>query len=169
MFSTIKFRHFTRKSSANYHPGKNNMPSTFFDCPTVGGHMILQRPHLGGQVAERWITHDNMWLRRAAILHQLGWKEKTDRERLFRFCLMRCHEEDFFIRKAIGWALREYARTEPVAVRSFVMKNSHSLSSLSRKEALKHLWKVWMLENAFLLLCICALLYFCCFYNCYFA
>ena len=101
--------------------------------------MILQRPHLGGQVAERWVTHDNMWLRRAAILHQLGWKEKTDKERLFHFCLMRCHEEDFFIRKAIGWALREYARTKPSAVRSFVMKNSSSLSSLSRKEALKHL------------------------------
>ena len=101
--------------------------------------MIRQRPHLGSQVAERWIMHDNMWLQRAAILHQLGWKEKTDEERLFHFCLVRCREEDFFIRKAIGWALREYARTKPSAVRSFVAKNSNSLSSLSRKEAMKHL------------------------------
>lgn len=69
---------------------------------------------------------------------QLNWKEKTDSALLFSFCLKRSHETEFFIRKAIGWSLREYAKTNKKAVKDFVHKNKNSFSTLSIKEALKH-------------------------------
>lgn len=88
---------------------------------------------------EAWIDGDDLWLRRTAILCQLGHKDLTNQAMLFEFCLRRSHEEEFFIRKAIGWALREYARTDPDAVRDFLAKNHGRLSGLSRREAAKHL------------------------------
>ena len=90
---------------------------------------------------DEWIEDDDMWLRRSAILHQLHFKEKTDEDRLFRYCLSRGHEEEFFIRKAIGWGLRQYARCSPEAVRKFVRENEEALSTLSVKEAMKHIHK----------------------------
>jgi 3-methyladenine DNA glycosylase AlkD len=80
-----------------------------------------------------------MWLARTALLHQLGYKGATDSVRLFGYCERRADHPDFFIRKAIGWALREYAKTDPEAVRAFVFKNAGSLSGLSQREALKNL------------------------------
>jgi 3-methyladenine DNA glycosylase AlkD len=80
-----------------------------------------------------------MWLRRVALLHQLEWKARTDEPRLFRYCLLCAHEPEFFIRKAIGWALRQYARTNPAAVRQFLTVNRAQLSGLSLREAAKHL------------------------------
>lgn len=109
----------------------------------VATHMI--RPLVigfGNQVwprVDRWIDDENMWLRRAAIICQVGAKEKTDEGRLFRFCAARMHEREFFIRKAIGWALRDYARTDPEAVAEFVIDHRGSLSGLSYREATKHL------------------------------
>lgn len=85
---------------------------------------------------DRWQDAPNLWLRRTAILYQLSWKTKTDTERLFQACLVNAHEQDFFIRKAIGWALRQYARTDAVAVINFVACTP--LSALSKREALKH-------------------------------
>ena len=84
------------------------------------------------------IRHENFWVRRIAMLHQLGWREATDTQRLFDDALRLSHEKEFFIRKAIGWALRDYARTVPVAVRSFVLAHHDQLSPLSQREALKH-------------------------------
>jgi 3-methyladenine DNA glycosylase AlkD len=84
------------------------------------------------------IRHENFWVRRIAMLHQLGWREATDTQRLFDDALRLSHEKEFFIRKAIGWALRDYARTSPVAVRSFVLAHRDQLSPLSQREALKH-------------------------------
>jgi len=80
-----------------------------------------------------------MWLRRAAIIHQLSYKEEADEALLFEFCLRRCHEEEFFIRKAIGWALRQHARVAPTAVRKFTKENKDKLSKLSFQQAMKHL------------------------------
>jgi len=88
---------------------------------------------------DSWIDHDDMWLRRAAIICQVGAKEQTASDRLFRFCEKRFHEKEFFIRKAIGWALRDYARTEPEAVARFVMEHREELSGLSYREATKHI------------------------------
>jgi 3-methyladenine DNA glycosylase AlkD len=93
-------------------------------------------------ILERWAQTENFWLRRAAILHQLGLKAKTDEQRLFKFILENTHENEFFIRKAIGWALREYSYTNPEAVKSFVLEHQSTLSNLGRREALKALERI---------------------------
>jgi len=79
-----------------------------------------------------------MWLVRTALLFQLHYGSATDTERLFAYCTRQAGHPDFFVRKAIGWALRHYARTDPAEVRAFVAMTP-SLSPLSRKEAMKHL------------------------------
>lgn len=104
----------------------------------VVGALVLKHGSVAIELMDEWIHHDNMWLRRTALLHQQKFKEKTDSSRLFRFCLDRAHEKDFFIRKAIGWALRQYHRVDPRAVERFVRRNEDKLSTLSKKEALKH-------------------------------
>lgn len=88
---------------------------------------------------DKWKIDDNLWLRRTAILHQLHYKAETNKSWLFSCCKLRAHETEFFIQKAIGWSLREYARTNPAAVRKFVKENKKKLSQLSAREATKHL------------------------------
>jgi 3-methyladenine DNA glycosylase AlkD len=88
---------------------------------------------------ERWIDDPDMWIRRTAILAHLKHKNATDAAQLFDHCLRRAHEREFFIRKAIGWALREYSKTDPRAVRAFLAKNRQRLSKLSFDEGSKHL------------------------------
>jgi 3-methyladenine DNA glycosylase AlkD len=85
------------------------------------------------------LVHPHLWVRRVAMLHQLGWREQTDPERLLRYALTLAPEKDFFIRKAIGWALRDHARTQPDAVRDFLASHADQLSGLTRREAGKHL------------------------------
>ena len=80
-----------------------------------------------------------MWIRRTAIVSQIKHRADTDEPQLFGYCLRRAHEREFFIRKAIGWALRQYARFDPAAVRTFVEENRSRLSTLSVREATKHL------------------------------
>lgn len=87
----------------------------------------------------RWIDDEDLWIRRTAIIGQLKHKSETDSDLLFDFCLRRAHEPEFFIRKAIGWALREYAKTDPGAVLDFTTTHRDRLSSLSFREATKHL------------------------------
>jgi 3-methyladenine DNA glycosylase AlkD len=101
----------------------------------VVGRIVLAHPATAATM-DRWLDHESMWLRRSAILHQLKWKERTDQERLFRYCLARADENEFFIRKAIGWALRQYSWTNPEAVRAFVAAHDGELSGLSKREAL---------------------------------
>jgi len=86
---------------------------------------------------DRWVESEDMWLARTAILHQLSYKENTDQARLFTYAEQRAADNEFFIRKAIGWALRQYARTEPEAVRSFVLANEQSFSGLTVRAAIK--------------------------------
>ena len=104
---------------------------------------ILLRARTGQADAQRpmddWLGHTSLWVRRVAMLHQLGWKVQTDQARLFRYALALAPETDFFIRKAIGWALRDHARTQPEAVRTFLADHAHVLSGLTRREAGKHL------------------------------
>ena len=69
----------------------------------------------------------------------MGAKDRTDRVLLSDAVLANAADRDFFLRKAIGWALRDYARTEPAWVRDFVAAHEDELSPLSRREALKHL------------------------------
>lgn len=81
----------------------------------------------------------DFWLRRIAMLHQLGWRAETDQDRLFGYARRLAPEAEFFIRKAIGWALRDYAWHDPAAVRDFVATMGDALSPLSRREATKHI------------------------------
>ncbi|MEO0326451.1 MAG: DNA alkylation repair protein, partial [Myxococcota bacterium] len=85
-----------------------------------------------------WMRAEDRWLRRSAILAQLRAKERTDPALLTASIEAAMHDRDFFLRKAIGWALRQYARTDPGWVRAFVDARP-ALSPLSRREALKHL------------------------------
>ncbi len=93
-------------------------------------------------IIERWIDDEHMWIRRTAILSHLRHKHETDAAQLFEHCTRRAHESEFFIRKAIGWALREYSKTDPRAVRAFLTKNRKCLSNLSYMEGSKHLARV---------------------------
>jgi 3-methyladenine DNA glycosylase AlkD len=102
------------------------------------GPLVRANPELVATM-DSWIDDENMWLARTALLHQLGYKGATDSGRLFRYCERRADHPDFFIRKAIGWALREYAKTDPDAVRAFVFAHQGVLSGLSKREALKNL------------------------------
>ncbi len=90
-------------------------------------------------VMDQWIESENMWLARTAIIHQLSFKAETDADRLFRYADLRAEDTEFFIRKAIGWALRQHAREDPDRVRAFVAANEDRLSGLSKREALKHI------------------------------
>jgi 3-methyladenine DNA glycosylase AlkD len=104
----------------------------------VGG---LLRAH-GDPVKEEmreWARDSNLWLRRAAILCQLGSKDRTDTA-LLRDCIEpNLVDKDFFMRKGTGWALREYAKTDPEWVRGFIREHAARLSPLSVREATKHI------------------------------
>lgn len=80
-----------------------------------------------------------LWWRRIAMIHQLGWRLDTDTQRLFGYARALAPETDFFIRKGIGWALRDYARWNPGTVRAFLAEIGTGLSPLTRAEAGKHL------------------------------
>ena len=84
------------------------------------------------------LQHEDFWLRRIAMLHQLGWRGDTDAGWLFGAALALAPEGEFFIRKAIGWALRDYARHAPAEVLAFATEHRLQLSPLSYREALKH-------------------------------
>jgi 3-methyladenine DNA glycosylase AlkD len=86
-----------------------------------------------------WINDESFWIRRAAIIHQLGWKLKTNKELLSQYALKQSSEKEFFIRKAIGWAFRDYARHNPNFVNNFMNDNKGIFSNLTYKEATKHL------------------------------
>ncbi|WP_396186701.1 DNA alkylation repair protein [Flavobacterium sp.] len=101
------------------------------------GEYLLEYPLETEKVIGRLSNSENMWLNRSAILFQLGYKGKTNFDLLKSECEKHKNSNEFFIQKAIGWALREYGKTYPVAVRSFVA--STDLKNLSKKEALKNI------------------------------
>jgi len=101
------------------------------------GEYLLEYPLEIEKVIERFSNSENMWLNRSAILFQLGYKQKTNFDILKSECEKHKNSNEFFIQKAIGWALREYAKSNPEAVRNFVVNNN--LKPLSKKEALKNI------------------------------
>ncbi|MFI5492172.1 DNA alkylation repair protein [Actinoplanes sp. NPDC051859] len=104
----------------------------------VVGGLVARHPQLRGEM-DAWIVDDDMWVVRTAILHQLHYGTATDTARLFGYCSRQASHPDFFIRKAIGWALRQYARTDPDAIRAYLATHGSELSPLSVREAAKHL------------------------------
>ncbi|MFI1725596.1 DNA alkylation repair protein [Streptomyces sp. NPDC020489] len=103
----------------------------------VVGALVTADPKLKADM-DAWIADDDLWIARTALLHQLRHKQRTDTERLFAYCVRQSGHPDFFVRKAIGWALREYAKTDPEAVRSFLAREKDRFAPLSVREALKN-------------------------------
>ncbi len=100
---------------------------------TVG--RLVRRDPGALAVIERWSADDNRWLVRSSIIHQLGFRTDTNVDLLFSLCSRHAHHSEFFIAKAIGWALRDYSSTDAVAVERFVAATP--LRPLSTQEALK--------------------------------
>ena len=103
---------------------------------TVGTH-FRRFPDVREKYLSKWRTTEDIWLRRTTILFQLNYKKETDFELLCDLIRENLNSKEFFINKAIGWSLRQYARIDPKAVKKFV--NSTPLHPLSRREAMKHL------------------------------
>ena len=103
----------------------------------VVGGILKRHPKEVAKWNRRWITSKDLWLNRTAILFQNRWKKDTDKALLFANIERHAGHKDFFIRKAIGWALRELAATDPKAVKDYV--GSRKLAPLSVREALRKL------------------------------
>lgn len=99
--------------------------------------LVDAHPDEMGEVLRAWSRDDVLWIRRLAIIGQLGRRDRVDRQLVADVIEPNLADPEFFIRKATGWALREVARLDPGWVREFVA--THDLSPLSRREALKHL------------------------------
>lgn len=93
------------------------------------------------QIMLEWSKDSNIWLKRVAILYQLSLKEKVDKQVLERILVNNLGDSEFFINKAIGWALRDYSKSNPEWVREFIEKNKNGMANLSLREASKYLDK----------------------------
>jgi 3-methyladenine DNA glycosylase AlkD len=105
-------------------------------APRVQG-LLLAHPATMTPLLRDWARAPDRWLRRSAVIAQLGAEEHTDTALLTEVVEVNAADPEFFVRKAIGWALRDLAKTDPAWVRRFL--DGHELSPLSRREAAKHL------------------------------
>ena len=103
----------------------------------IMGHYLYTFSDLIPEVTHRWNTSDNMWLNRTSILFQLKYKDYTDFKLLQKMINRHKYSKEFFLQKAIGWSLRQYAKFDPDAVQAFVTETE--LKPLSRREALKNI------------------------------
>ncbi|WNS75348.1 DNA alkylation repair protein [Bacillus sp. DTU_2020_1000418_1_SI_GHA_SEK_038] len=101
------------------------------------GTIAEKYPEVIAETIEGWAFGDHLWLRRTAILFQLKYKGQTDKDLLYRCIEQNKDSKEFFIQKAIGWALREYSKTNPESVKGFI--ESTSLASLSVREGSKYI------------------------------
>jgi 3-methyladenine DNA glycosylase AlkD len=101
------------------------------------GAIASKFPEVIDEYMDGWSTTKNMWLRRTAILFQLKYKQDTDEHRLYQYILKNADSKEFFIQKAIGWALREYSKTNPASVKEFLQ--NHEVSRLSFREGSKYI------------------------------
>jgi 3-methyladenine DNA glycosylase AlkD len=104
----------------------------------VGRALMKDRPDVE-PIIRSWILDDDMWFRRTSIICQLKHKHDTDMRMLDDACTENLADTKFFIRKAIGWALREHAKADPQWVRAYVAEHRDKMSGLSTREATKHL------------------------------
>lgn len=144
-FAVDYLRRHVKRLSSGFLPVARHLVTTVSWWDTVDllaahvvGGLVAADPKLKSEM-DAWIEDDDLWVARTALLHQLRHKDATDTERLFAYCLRQSGHPDFFIRKAIGWCLREYAKTDPDAVRDFVERERGRLAPLSVREALKNL------------------------------
>ncbi len=106
-------------------------------CSSLLDFYFKKYPDTIETITSKWNNSSNFWLQRNSIMFQKFFNEKTNTNLLSKYILNCANSQEFFIQKAIGWALREYAYTNPNWVRNFV--ESHNLPKLSKREALKHL------------------------------
>jgi 3-methyladenine DNA glycosylase AlkD len=99
------------------------------------GDLVRRYPDLRPRM-DAWLAGEDLWLVRSALLHMNRWGAARDADWLFAACLARADHPDFFVRKAIGWVLREHSKLDGPAVASFVAAHVGELSGLSRREAL---------------------------------
>ena len=104
----------------------------------VIGSIVYNNKNLNPIILE-WSKDDNIWLRRVAIDHQLLRKENTDEQLLEKILINNLNHKEFFVNKAIGWALRDYSKTNPQWVRNFIEVHKENMASLSIREASKYL------------------------------
>jgi len=105
------------------------------------GELLRREPRAMSAEMRRWARDTDMWKRRSAILCQLGFKAETDLPLLYDCIEPNLEDREFFIRKAIGWALRQYAWTDPDEIVRYVEEHCDRLSPLSKREALKNVLK----------------------------
>lgn len=101
------------------------------------GRIAMEYPEVINGRIDKWAADTDIWLRRTAILFQLKYKNKTDEQLLYKYILQNADSKEFFIQKAIGWALREYSKTNPESVKNFLAE--HQVSPLSFREGSKYL------------------------------
>ncbi len=102
------------------------------------GPLLAAYPKPMTKIMRTWSTSENLWKRRTSILCQLGFKDAIDLDLLYACIAPSISSKEFFLRKAIGWALRQHARRDPAEVARYVAAHAHELSGLSQREALKH-------------------------------
>ena len=145
-YSTIDFLNKINKT--HIHP--NDFPfieklvttnSWWDSVDSIAPHYLAklaqQYPHETSQAIEKWRNSSNIWLNRSCLLYQLKFRKNTDFELLKSLIIQYQPSKEFFIRKAIGWTLREYSKYEPERVRGFLTEVQ--LSGLSQREASKYL------------------------------
>lgn len=98
---------------------------------------LLLQPDRYALCIDKWRKSEDLWLQRTCLIHQLFYREETDVQLLYDLCLQFKDSQAFFIQKAMGWALRQFARTDAAAVVDFTQSNA--LPNLTKREALKHL------------------------------
>ncbi|MEQ1876684.1 MAG: DNA alkylation repair protein [Bdellovibrionia bacterium] len=102
------------------------------------GYILESEPTAMKKMMLKWSRDENMWKRRTSIICQLGFKADTDLKLLYACIEPSLGSKEFFLQKAIGWALRQYAWTDAKEIKKFVKKNQERLAPLSRREALKN-------------------------------
>jgi 3-methyladenine DNA glycosylase AlkD len=117
-----------------------------FLASNAAGPWFRKFPEKKSEITSRWNASENFWLQRMSILFQLKYKAETDTKILRSYILPLMESKEFFIRKAIGWALREYAKTDPKFVSKLVKELP--LSPLSKKEAMKGIERIRKREEA---------------------
>ncbi|MGW6737253.1 DNA alkylation repair protein [Streptomyces sp. NPDC055013] len=144
-FAVDYLRRHVGRCSSGFLPVTRHLVTTVSWWDTVDalaahvvGGLVAADPKLTADM-DAWIADDDLWVARTALLHQLRYKDHTDASRLFAYCLRQSGHTDFFIRKAIGWCLREYAKTDPEAVREFLARERGRFAPLSVREALKNI------------------------------
>ncbi|CAN5485977.1 DNA alkylation repair protein [soil metagenome] len=113
----------------------------------LSGPVLLANESEVRPIIDRYIYDEDFWIRRTGLLSHLGHKKNTSHKHLFSYCRKLAPEKEFFIRKAIGWALREYSKSEPEKVKQFLAENKGKLSALSFNEGAKHLIKVGSMKG----------------------